>query len=365
MNLKFRLLFLVFMALLIPYPTAHAQNAAETSIEALLAATRVKVPLNFCGEKVPLDTGDVRERFDREMLLSLWREPQVILWIKRMSRYMPAIAAVFHKYGLPEDLKYLAVIESDLMPHEGSPKGAMGYWQFMEGTAEKYGLRVDDQFDDRRNLYKSTEAAAKYLLFLHQTFNSWTLSAAAYNMGEEGLKAAMLEQKTDDFYRLYLPLETQRYILRAITVKIILANPAAFGFHLLPSDLYPPIDYETVAFNLTEDTAVQLIAESAGTDFKVIKDLNPEIRGYYLPSGTNEIAVPKGAGKRFNAYLAELVEKSKISLGKRMYEVTKGDSLSSIAERFNVPLPALLIWNRLNLSGPIHPGDKIIISKEP
>ena len=342
------------------------QGSIENTVQELLNAIRITAPLSFCGEKVPLETGDVRERLERELLLSLWREPQVILWIKRMSRYMPVVSSILKKHGLPEDLKYLAIIESDLMPHEGSPKGAMGYWQFIEGTAERYGLRVDSRFDDRRNIYKSTEAAAAYLMFLHDRFGSWTLGAAAYNMGEEGLEAAILEQKQKDFYRLYLPLETQRYILRAVAVKLILDNPAPYGFILLPADLYPPVDIDTVSFKLNEDTAVQIIAEAAGTDFKVIKDLNPEIRGHYLPPGNHEIAVPKGhGGNGFQSALGERVSRSKQNLQNRTYLVGKGDSLSSIARQFNVPLPALLMWNQLGLESPIHPGDKLIVAQEP
>ena len=127
--------------------------------------------------------------------------------------------------GLPDDIKYIAVAESALRPHAGSSKGAMGFWQFMADTGRKYGLTINAYVDERRNIFASTAAAIRYLNELHQKFGSWELAAAAYNMGEEGLQAEILEQDTNNYYQLYLPLETQRYIFRILSVKLILLKP--------------------------------------------------------------------------------------------------------------------------------------------
>ncbi|HSO59677.1 MAG TPA: lytic transglycosylase domain-containing protein, partial [Desulfobacterales bacterium] len=154
----------------------------------LIEAARVRGPLDFCGEPVPLDDPDVRERMEREMLLVLWDAPQVIMWMKRSGQSLAPIEAALRRHNLPQDLKYVAVAESALRPHAGSPKGAMGFWQFIESTGRKYGLTVDPEKDERRNLPASTEAALVYLRELREMFGSWTLAVAAYNMGENGLR---------------------------------------------------------------------------------------------------------------------------------------------------------------------------------
>ena len=187
----------------------------EASLE---ESVRPRQGLTLCGEAVPFETPHVRERFEKEMLLSLGDRPQAVLWIKRAPRYMPVIEEALKANNMPDDLKYLAVAESALRPHAGSVKGAMGFWQLMPETARKYGLRVDENVDERRNIYLSTPAAIRYLQALHDHFSSWALALAAYNMGEEGLAAEMLEQGAQDYYNLYLPLETQRFIFRILAV---------------------------------------------------------------------------------------------------------------------------------------------------
>ena len=178
----------------------------------------------LCGEKVPLDRSEVTERFEKEMLLALGDRPQVFLWLKRTSRYFPTIERELAEKGLPDDLKYLAIAESALRVHSGSPKGALGVWQLIPQTARNYGLSVNDQIDERRNFHLSTPAALAYLKDLYNQFGSWSLSLAAYNMGEEGLKAELLEQGIVDYYRLYLPLETQRFLFRILVIKLIVGQ---------------------------------------------------------------------------------------------------------------------------------------------
>ena len=160
---------------------------AVTAVQAdkIVAAKDVRPPkgLTLCGETVPFDLDDVRERFEKEMLLTLWDRPQVLLWLKRTTRYLPFISQALHQSGMPDDIKYLAIVESALRPHAGSPKGAMGFWQLMPGTARNYGLTVDEFIDHRRDLILSTPAALDYLKALHAKFSSWTLALAAYNMG--------------------------------------------------------------------------------------------------------------------------------------------------------------------------------------
>lgn len=340
---------------------ASAATAETDPVPALLPLLKISEPLYFCGEKVPLEVRDVRERLEKELLLSLWDRPQVILWLKRACRYMPTIEQMLKEAGVPDDLKYVAVAESALRPHVGSPKGALGFWQFMAGSALKWGLVVDRRIDQRRNLRLSTRAAIRYFEHLYSQTGNWTLAAAAYNMGEGGLVAESIEQDTRNYYRLYLPLETQRFIFRILAIKQIFSDPDRYGFHLAASDCYPPIDAGEIQVDCFEEVPIQLAARAAGTDFKALKDLNPEIRGHYLAPGSHTLLIPragvKGFPKRFQTMVKEYAE----TFQRRIYIVQKGDSLSTIAEKYDIPLAALIIWNRIDLNHPIHPGDRLVI----
>jgi hypothetical protein len=171
----------------------------------------------------------------------------------------------------------------------------------------------------------------------------------------------MLTQKTEDYYHLYLPLETQRFIFRILSVKLILSNPEKYGFFLEKEDLYPPMEFDRIKLKCPQETPIQLIAQAAKASFKVIKDLNPEIRGYYMARGTYSILIPKGAAKGFQVRFREYLTQVSLSNESHIYVVKKGDNLSMIADRFNVPLPALVNWNGISLRKPIHPGDRLVI----
>jgi membrane-bound lytic murein transglycosylase D len=333
----------------------------EAAIPLLEESVRLSSDLNFCGESVPLDDPDVRERMEKELLLSLWDRDQAILWLKRSTRYFPYIEAMLSQAGLPDDLKYIALAESALRPHVGSPKGAIGFWQFLPETGRRYGLIVNEFIDQRRNPYISTKAAIDYFSALYEKFGTWSLSATAFNMGEEGLQAEIMAQGIKDFYRLYLPLETQRYLFRVLSAKLILTQPEQFGFHLQDDDYYRPLSFQSIELTCWDETSLTVVANAAQTDFKRIKDLNPELRGHYLAAGKYTLAIPEttapGIQERFNRLHAEWVQKR----NERVYVIKDGDNLSTIAEQFRVPLPAILIWNRLDLNHPIHPCDLLII----
>ena len=319
-------------------------------------------PLTLCNEPVPTNDPRIVQRYEKEMLVSLGNPHQVILWLKRSTRYFPFIEKKLTETGLPEDLKYLAVAESALRMHAGSPKGAMGVWQLMPQTARKYGLTVDGNFDERRNVYLSTVAALVYLNELYDRFGAWNLSLAAYNMGEEGLEAEILEQGHNDYYRLYLPLETQRFVFRILAIKQIMDEPERFGIQFSAADGYAPERFDTVTVQALDAMPIRLIADAAKSDFKTIKDLNPEIRGYYLATGTRRVNVPADAGgTEFSQRLATLAEADARARNQRMYVVKKGDSLSKIAKTFDIPLAALLIWNRIGIRETIHPGQRLVI----
>ncbi len=354
-------ILLILATVLLLAVEGYGASTQPIDLASLVSSVKNMDTLSFCGEGVPLENQEVLERFEKELLLSIWDRPQVLLWLKRSRRYLPYIEKMLKENRMPEDLKYLAIAESALRPHAGSRKGAIGFWQFLADTGRKYGLIIDESIDERRNLFSSTRAAIRYFKELYQSMGSWTLAAAAYNMGEEGLTAEIMVQHTRDYYRLYLPLETQRFIFRILSVKLILLDPVKFGFNLNDDDYYPALEFDRITVDCFQEIPLTLIAKASGTDFKVIKDLNPEIRGHYLTEGTHTILIPKGAKKGFNERYKKRVKDYESDKTDRIYVIKEGDNLTSIAEKFDVPLAVLIIWNRIDINEPIHPGDRLII----
>jgi membrane-bound lytic murein transglycosylase D len=351
----------IFVLLIWIAPSFAADPAP--ALPALNDLLKIKGGLSLFGEEVPLDRLQVRERFEKELLLAAWDRPQALLWLKRSTRYLPFVEARLRARHMPADLRFLAVAESALRPHVGSPKGALGFWQLLPDTARRYGLEVNERFDERRNMRLSTRAALDYFEELHERMGSWVLAAAAYNMGEEGLEAEMLEQGEADYYALYLPLETQRFIFRILAAKLILSDPQRFGFHLSKHDYYAPVASVGIRVDAFEEVPLSLLAKAAGTDFKTIKDLNPEIRGHYLAAGSRTVQVPPGGDKGFQQRFQALLDTHRKTRQQRLYVVQKGDNLTAIAAKFNVPLAALIIWNRIDLERPLQPGDRLVIYK--
>jgi membrane-bound lytic murein transglycosylase D len=360
--MKWRVLLLI-PAWLFVSDSAHATLPEALQIPSLIASIRLQGSLSFCGEAVPTHEQEVRERYEKELLLALGNRAQVVLWLKRSRRYLPYIEETLRDQQMPDDLKYVAFAESSLLPHAGSSKGAVGYWQFIPSTGRKYGLTIHARIDERRNIFTSTRAALRYFKELHDRFCSWTLAAAAYNMGEDRLMAEILEQGTDNYYHLHLPLETQRFIFRILSVKVILSDPARYGFHFEEQDFYPPPAFDVVQLNCNQETPIRIVAQAAQTHFKAIKDLNPQIRGHYLSAGRHQVLVPKESASGFTDRYNKALAKYLLSLKGSVYIVKQGDNLSMIAERFGVPLLSLVIWNGLDVTRPIHPGDRLVIHR--
>lgn len=251
--------------------------------------------LEFAGEKVPLGYFDVKEDLDRELLINVYWQSHTMLLIKRAYRYFPVIESVLRKHGIPADLKYIAVAESDLS-NLVSPRQAVGFWQFMEGTAKDYKLEVDTEVDERYHIEKSTDAACIFLKESYQRYGSWTMAAASYNMGRKGLDEQIGRQKTDYYYDLLLNEETGRYVYRLLAMKLILSNPEEYGFYTEKTDLYPVIPtYEVTVDGSVEDFAD--FASKYGINYKVLKIFNPWLRDNQLlnpKKQTYYIQIPKG-----------------------------------------------------------------------
>jgi membrane-bound lytic murein transglycosylase D len=232
--------------------------------------------LSFCGEEVPLQRLDVRERLDRELLVNTYWQSNTLLAHKRANRWFPMIERILKREGVPDDMKYLAVIESGLT-NVVSPAGAAGYWQFMKDAAKEYGLEVNDEVDERYHVEKSTEAACRFLKAAYTKHGSWSLAAASYNLGMGGVNRQITRQKKQDYYELLLTEETSRYVFRILAMKEIIRDPERYGFHLRKKDLYPPYITRTMEIKgPIEDLADFAIRQ--GTTYKVVKLLNPWLR---------------------------------------------------------------------------------------
>ena len=250
--------------------------------------------MNFASESVPIQNFDVREKLDRELLVNTYWQSQSILFQKRSKRWFWLIEPILQKYGIPEDFKYLAIIESGLS-NVVSPAGATGFWQIMKPTGKEYGLEINKEVDERYNVEKSTHAACKYLLEAYNKFGSWTLAAASYNMGMQGLSKQLKRQKVKSYYNLLLNIETGRYLYRILAVKEILSTPAKYGFLVREKDKYPAIE----TYNVTVDSSITDFVDFAYTykiSYKTLKIFNPWLRQAYLKNETGksyQIAIPK------------------------------------------------------------------------
>jgi membrane-bound lytic murein transglycosylase D len=276
-------------------------ETGQSALPRALHAFELPATLRFAGEPVPIGRWDVAERLEREFLLSLGNPAQVVLWLKRSARYFPYIERELARANLPDDLKYVAVIESALLPSAYSHASALGIWQFIASTAKRYGLAVTSGWDERRNPERSTAAALAYLRELRQRFPDWPLALAAYNSGDGRIDQAMRHQGVSSYYQLSLSDETERYVFRALAAKLILSEPERYGFEVPHEARYRPYDADVVAIELRERVAVTELARRAGSFYRELKALNPEIVEDWLGKGHYALRVPKGQGLTLRA----------------------------------------------------------------
>jgi hypothetical protein len=274
---------------------AQAEASGQLEVPYIPAPTRIAL----CGEPVPLDKEPVYERFDKEFTIVVYNHAQVYLWLKRMQRYFPMIEERLRYYGLPDDLKYVAIAESDLLPNACSPKGAAGPWQFMASTGAAYGLKQCGSVDNRYSFSHATDSAFLLLKDLHGKYHSWALALAAYNAGDKRVLDAIRVDGTHNYYDLCLPLETERYVFRILAIKAVLSNPTKYGYNLPTEYGYKPLAEDRVTVSLPAPVALRTIADAAGTTYSEIKRLNPVFRSQQIPAGTYEIRLPQGTRTAF------------------------------------------------------------------
>ncbi|WP_396180909.1 lytic transglycosylase domain-containing protein [Flavobacterium sp.] len=249
--------------------------------------------MDFCGEKVPTNQADVKERLDREMLVNINLNASTAILIKRANKVFPIIEPILAKYNVPDDFKYLAVIESGLI-NAISPSGAKGVWQFMPGTAKESKLEITEQVDERYHIEKSTQAACEYLIKAKNKFGNWTVAAASYNGGMTGLQNHINFQQTSDYYNLWLTDETARYMFRILALKEIMKNPEKYGYLIPKEALYPKINTKKIMVDSTI-TNLSTFAISQGINYKILKTHNQWLRDKKLDNPTKktyEIEIP-------------------------------------------------------------------------
>ncbi len=266
----------------------------------------VNIPdnLNFAGESVPIQDFEVRERIDREFLVNTYWQSQSLLLIKRANRWMPLIEPILKRNGIPSDFKFLAVAESGFL-HGVSSKGAAGFWQFIPGTAEAYGLTINEEIDERYHIEKSTEAACKFFKESYSNFKNWTLVAASYNLGITGISKQLQKQKVNNYYDLLLNEETSRYIFRVLALKQILQFPKDYGFNLRKKDLYAPLPFKTIEVDSTIND-LSLFSASNGINYKLLKYFNPWLRTDKLTNSDRKkflIKIPHPSVKNYDDLL--------------------------------------------------------------
>lgn len=281
------LLFLVLLVGFFNYQNSEALPSVSDTTSVAIKAPKSEFYYNFnptdsiyiFGERIPLEDAEVFERFERDFLINVNDRVQIMLYLKRAGRFFPYIESKLAEAGLPDDFKYLAVAESKLMDLR-SPAGAAGIWQIMPTTGREYGLIVNNDVDERYNFELATDVAIKYLLQAYKRFKNWSVVAASYNMGMGGVSGEMTMQQTSNYYDLWLNRETARYVFRIAAIKECMQNPAKYGYE--STVLYRPIETRAVLVTSSISNLAQWAIEQ-GTTYKMVKYLNPWIRGKSLP----------------------------------------------------------------------------------
>jgi membrane-bound lytic murein transglycosylase D len=253
------------------YPSMD-QEALKLKIQSVIIPENI----DFAGEKVPLELYYVKEHLEWELTVNTYWHSSTLLNLKRTTRWFPVIEPILKKNNIPDDFKYLSLIESGFQ-NVTSPKGAIGFWQFLKGTAKEYGLEVNSEVDERYHVEKATEAACKYLNKAYKKYQNWTMVAAAYNAGNRGIDRQVERQKENDYYALLLNEETERYVFRILALKTIVNNPENYNFNLKEKDYYQPISFKTETIK-TPIKSWASYAKDHQLSYRMIKEFNPWLR---------------------------------------------------------------------------------------
>ena len=282
------------------------------------------------------------------------------MWLQRSKQYLPLMTDIFRQHGLPEDLVFVALIESGFNPYAYSRAKAVGPWQFMSATGRRYGLKINEWIDERRDPVKSTDAAARYLKDLYAMFGSWPLALASYNAGEGRVARAIARTKTDDFWEIkqtrHLHSETRNYVPKYMAATIIAKNPEKYGFSLTDVE---PFAYDEA--HIDSPTDLRVIAKAAGVGYEQVKTLNPELRQgitpLYFPG--YRVKLPSGTGETFMENFSRIPKDERLIWIRHI--VRQGETLSVLARRYGTSVPTLQDANRMGRSTMLRIGSSLII----
>lgn len=277
--------------------TPEADDLYEEYFKDSYKIHSIRVPknLNFAGEKVPVSNPSVKEAIEKELIAATFWKSQSLLLHKRASRWFPVIEPILKKNEIPDDFKYIAIIESQLT-NVVSPQGATGFWQIVESTANSYGLEISEDVDERYHVIKATEAACKYFKEAHKQFGNWILVAASYNRGIGGIQVQMDKQNVDNYFDLELNKETSKYIYRLLATKEILSRPKVYGYVIRKKDLYKPLYTKKIVIDSTIHD-LSAFAIKQGINFAALKSFNPWLKTNKLNNPNKKkytFDIPKG-----------------------------------------------------------------------
>jgi len=333
-----KLVALVFVAALLWVSSGHAQSDGMqrkpqppqpsdkrvSELEKEIASLQremslLKIPavpesILLCNKPIPLTADDNRERFEREFFQMLENKGLLTILVKRYAKFAPTISEEINKMGLPLDLIYLALTESYMNPRVVSKANACGMWQFIKETGKREGLNVNDTIDERYSIVKSTRAALSYLKKLNDEFGDWLLAMAAYNSGEGRIREAISNQNTRDFFEMYLPEETDRYVYRIAATKEIISNPKKYGLAIDPKDAYKPFTVTEFTLDVKRDVHTGVLAQAMDVSYRAFRELNLHLRKYTLPKGVYYLIVPS---EKTNIFLRRIKENPNIAIQNR------------------------------------------------
>mgnify|MGYP000265915023 CR=1 FL=1 len=287
------------------------RDSVKSEVPYCVTSPSVPDKITFAGQAIDLLRYDHRERMDRELMSFTYMHSTTMLMVKRANRYFPVIEPILKANGLPDDFKYLAVIESNLNPLAKSPAGAAGLWQFMPATGREFGLEVNSNIDERYHIEKETKAACKYLKDAYQKYGNWLCVAAAYNAGQGRISSQLDKQLASHAMDLWLVEETSRYMFRILAAKEIFNNPQRYGFLLKREHLYPPIPYKKVTVS-TSINDLNDYAKSQGITYAQLRDTNPWLRDTSLRNKTGKtytLYIPTQEGMYYDPKKTEAYNK--------------------------------------------------------
>lgn len=319
--------------------------------------------ITLCGETIDLTQKDNFQMFEREFIISVWDRAQVFMWVKRAGQYFPYLEKRLKEAGLPDDLKYLVVAESSMHTHIRSKAGALGFWQFMEDTGKRYGLRIERGVVDERLCYeRSTDAAISYIQDLKEKFKTWLLVMAAYNCGEHKLNAALKIQQ-EGYVDLHLPRETERYIYRIAAIRHVMQNADTYGYRIHQDRLYEPVETENVPVSVGNKKRFYIsdFVKLVGIGYKEFMDYNPQLLSSLLPTGNYELKAPKGYTEKYRQALTTMKSPEYRESQRETdlyYTVQPGDVLYTISWETGVPVKRIKRLNKIR-GARIYPGQKL------